>query len=353
MSRAVATAEHGTIKLIKPGFLLPSAAYVMQRRQVRHYEHTDKRPEVGDLVYGRIVRIGQHVSLENREGRIHMVNDGTKAVFVFGNRYAPDYYEGVVPDHLPREVDLLARSGVVGQMLYKNARVSDPTRVRILGYVCDKEGNILNTRNHSIVRPRKQQKTGRRAKMVLVVGTAMNSGKSQTAVACCWGLSAMGYTVRGSKVTGTASLKDILHMEDAGATPTTDFSFLGYPSTYLLSEEELLNIFNTLDLKYANNPRNFWVVEIADGLLQRETAMLLQSPVVRERIHRLVFCSNDSMGAIGGLKTLRERFNLEPHAISGVCTSSPLGMRELEAECNVPVFANMQPDLKVLSEILL
>jgi hypothetical protein len=63
----------------------------------------------------------------------------------------------------------------------------------------------------------------------------------------------MGYDVSASKVTGTASLKDILHMQDAGASIVNDFTHFGYPSTYLLEEKEVVKIFNDLDLKYANN----------------------------------------------------------------------------------------------------
>ena len=71
----------------------------------------------------------------------------------------------------------------------------------------------------------------------------------------------MGHTVRAAKITGTASLKDILLMEDNGASPVADFTYLGYPSTYMLDEPDLLHIFDTLDLKYANSPKNFWVVD--------------------------------------------------------------------------------------------
>ena len=68
-------------------------------------------------------------------------------------------------------------------------------------------------------------------------------------------------------------------------------------------------------------PRNtypVWVVELADGVLQSETAMLLASPEVQSRIHRLVFCAGDALGCIGGLKVLQDRFGLVPHAISGI-----------------------------------
>ena len=189
--------------------------------------------------------------------------------------------------------------------------------------------------------------------MILVCGTSMNSGKSMAATACCWTLSSLGYSVRASKVTGTASLKDILHMNDAGADPYSDFTMLGYPSTYMLSKNEVLSIFNKLDLKYANNPKNYWVVEFADGINQRETSMLLSSREVTSRIHKLVFCGNDAFGTVGGLGILKQKYGLIPDAISGVCSSSPLHIRELAEFTNIPVFNSAEPDLNQLVAILL
>ena len=103
--------------------------------------------------------------------------------------------------------------------------------------------------------------------MILVCGTAMNSGKSMAAVACCWVLSSLGYNVRASKVTGTASLKDILRMNDAGASHYIDFTLLGFPSTYMLNKSQLfytlqlvtefteprLGVWHSMVLKYGRN----------------------------------------------------------------------------------------------------
>jgi hypothetical protein len=286
------------MKKISPGYIMPSAAYTITKKHVKFYDFMDKQPEVGDVVYGRVTRIGQHSELENKSGRIHIINDGSKGIFVFGNRYAPDFYEGFVPEAMQTDVDLIARSGVVGRITTKNSSIKDPTRVRILGYVCGDDGTVVNTRNFSLVKPKQLIKKTNRSKLVLVVGTSMNSGKSTSAVACCWALSTMGYKVRASKITGTASLKDILYMQDAGAKVVNDFTHFGFPSTYMLDEGDLLHIFNHLDLKFGNNPNNYWVVEIADGVLQRETNMLLKSEDVRSRIHRLVFAAHEF-----GLKT--------------------------------------------------
>ena len=340
------------MKRIKKGFIIPSSALTIKSRQVRYYEYIDKAPAIGDVVFGTVTRIGQHISLENVHGRIHMIHRGTKGVFVFGNRYAPDYYEGLVPDRMTEEVDLLARSGMVGMVKTRNSNVQDPTTVQVLGYVCDGSGRVLNTRDFPIIEPRSMVKKQPRAKMILVCGTSMNSGKSLAAAACCRALATAGYKVRASKVTGTSSLKDILHMNDSGASPYSDFTYLGYPSTYLLEKHKLLDIFNQLDLKYANNPKNFWVVEIADGVIQRETAMLLKCPEVTSRIHKLIFCASDAFGAIGGLGVLAG-YGLEPDALSGVCSSSPLFVRELSEFTTKPFFNSIEPDINSLIDILL
>jgi hypothetical protein len=337
---------------IPKGFIHPSAAFVLGRNQPRFLRPPEGRPRSGDVVYGSIERIGEHSSLENSSGRIHAIHNGTCAIFVFGNRYAPDYYEGVVPDSFGEYCDLLSRSGVIGTVRTKNAAVKDPTRIRPLGRVCDAAGRPLNTRDHPLIKPKKREKKFPRSRMILVCGSSMNSGKSTAAVACCWTLNAGGFTVKASKITGTAGLKDILHMNDAGAKNFTDFSSLGHPSTYLLEPDALLEVFNTLDLKYANNPRNFWVVEFADGIRQRETAMLLRCEEVRLRIHRFVFCANDPFGVLGGLKILKEEFDLEPDAISGLCTRSPLYLREVAEFTDIPVFNSMDIRLEELAPIL-
>lgn len=343
------------MKSIRPGTIVPSAALTVPSKSVRFYDpDLQQAPRVGDMVYGRVNYIGQHGSLENKHGRIHAINDGTRAIFVYGNRYAPDAFEGVVPERFSREVDILARSGVIGEMRIKNSAVKDPTKIEVLGYLVDANNGVVNTKNFPLARPQRPIDPKRkRSRMILHVGTSMNSGKSTSAMASCWALSAMGYDVRASKVTGTSSLKDILHMQDAGAEKVSDFSYLGYPSTYLLEPAELSALFRDLDGNFANNPSKYWVVEFADGILQRETAMLLRDEYVRSRFHRLVFSASDAFGAIGGLRILQEEFGLEADAVSGRCSSSPLMLRELKDWTEVPVFDNQARDLKLLGEILI
>jgi len=241
---------------------------------------------------------------------------------------------------------------MVGEIKCKNELISYPTKVKMLGYVCDSTGKVVNTRDYILVNPRKRERNNPGAKLILCIGTSMNSGKSYAAAACCYALSSMKKTVRAAKITGTAGLKDILLMEDCGAQHIADFSYFGFPSTYMLDREDLIGIFRAVDKKYGNNPRNYLVIEFADGIFQRETAMLLQETEVRSRIHKLVFCAADSAGALGGLRVLKESFGLIPCSISGLCSSSPLAIREIEKFTDIPILKSVERDFKSIYEII-
>ena len=338
---------------IRSNCIIPSSAFSVPGSLIKQYDPMIKSPpRVGDLVFGEVSDLGHHRLVESKTARMHTINIGTRAVFVFGNRYAPDQYEGLVPERLSEHVDLFSRGGVVGVAKSQNQLIGTPTKVRVLGYVVDSEGRIINSRDHVLLQPKKTAREGDGAKVILCIGTSMNSGKTHAAAACCYALSSMGKNVRAAKITGTASLKDILLMNDCGATNIADFTYFGYPSTYLLEANELLRIFTAFDFKYGNNPTNYLVIEIADGIFQRETAMLLRMPEIRDRIHKLIFCAPDSSAVYGGLQLLREEFDLHPDAISGLCSSSPLAMREIETFCDLPILKSMEKQYRSIFKII-
>jgi hypothetical protein len=341
------------VEKIKSNCIVPSAAFSVPKSSIKKYDALNhKQPEVGDLMFGEICDLGHHRTLESRSARIHTINIGTRAIFVFGNRYAPDQYEGLIPDAYYDHVDLFSRGGVIGKVHNQNQLIGRATRVRVLGYACDDDGNVINTKNHVLLKPKQNNKEKTRAKLILCIGTSMNSGKTEAAAACCYALSSMGRKVRAAKITGTASMKDILLMNDCGAEQVADFTYFGHPSTYRLELDELLRMFNDFDLKYGNNPKNYIVIEFADGIFQRETAMLLKSDEVRSRISKLIFCASDSTGVFGGLQVLHEKFDLVPDAISGLCSSSPLAIREIESFTDIPIIQSMEKDFRKIFNVI-
>jgi hypothetical protein len=79
------------------------------------------------------------------------------------------------------------------------------------------------------------------------------------------------------------------------------------------------------------------VVEIADGLLQRETAALLQHPGFTASVGAWIFAAGDPLAAAGGIRVLRG-WGIEPLAITGVVSMSPVGMKETQAAAQLPCF---------------
>ena len=80
--------------------------------------------------------------------------------------------------------------------------------------------------------------------------------------------------------------------------------------------------------------------------------MLLNHPDVKSRIHKLIFCAADSFGAIGGLEILKTKFGLTPDAISGICSSSPLHIKEMREYTDIPVFNSLNIDSPGLFKLL-
>jgi hypothetical protein len=338
---------------IKSSCIISSAAFSVSKSAIKQYDSfNEKPPAVGDLVFGEVSELGHHCLIESKSGRLHTLNVGTRAIFVFGNRYAPDQYEGIVPDSSQEFVELFSRGGVIGEVKTQNQLVGVTTKIKVLGYVCDNEGKVVNTTDYVLISPKNDTRTKAGAKVILCIGTTMNSGKTHAAAACCYALSSMGKSVRAAKITGTASLKDILLMNDCGADHVADFTYFGYPSSYMMDEEKLLNMFHTFDMKYGNNPKNYIVIEFADGIFQRETAMLLKMPEIQKRISKLVFCAPDSTAVFGGLYALQDKFGLVPDAISGLCSSSPLAIREIQQFSDIPILQSMEKDYKKIFEII-
>jgi hypothetical protein len=124
-------------------------------------------------------------------------------------------------------------------------------------------------------------------------------------------------------------------MLDAGACIALDFVDGGLPSTYLSTLDELLHLYDLLISRAAGAGASWVVVEIADGLLQRETTALLQHPGFAGSVGAWVFAAGDPLAAVGGVALLRT-WAIEPLAISGVVSMSPLGLKETQTATQIP-----------------
>jgi hypothetical protein len=163
----------------------------------------------------------------------------------------------------------------------------------------------------------------------------MDAGKTHTALSLIMGLRQQGLRVAAIKLTGTATGKDTWNMLDAGACVALDFVDGGFPSTYLCSGDELVALHHLLMAYATSHKPDYVVVEIADGLLQNETAALLRNRRFTLAVDAWVFAAGDPLGAAGGVSILR-KWGIEPLAISGVVSMSALGIRETQLATELP-----------------
>jgi hypothetical protein len=296
-----------------------------------------RTPRPGDLVLARVESLGHHDGVERPTGRRATLFPGDEVVLAYGHRYAPDQFEAEVPDDLG-SCNLVAAGGLAARVCSQHAATRPATELNPVGLLADDDGRPVNLADWALP---PAPAARRQPPVVVVVGTSMNAGKTTTVTGLIRGFAAGGQRVGAAKVTGTAAGKDLWQMRDAGADPVLDFSDAGHASTYLVESAKVLEIVETLTGHLRAAAVDAIVLEVADGLYQRETAALLASPAFAASVDAVLFAAGDAMGAAAGVAWLRQR-GLPVRAVSGVVSSSPLGAREAELATSLPVLTKAQ-----------
>jgi methylmalonyl-CoA mutase cobalamin-binding subunit len=291
----------------------------------------------GDLLLARVERLGQHDGLQLHTGRRAELYLGDHVLVCLGERYAPDQFEGVAQIDDDGGCDLLAAGGVAGTMRHKHARMKPATRLKVLGCLADAEGRPINVAQFAMPAPRA---VPLQIPVVVVVGSSMNAGKTTACASLIHGLQQAGWRVGAAKITGTGSFGDAQSYADAGAAEVLDFTDAGLASTYRVALPALERVARTLVGTLQARGCNVAVVEIADGLFQRETAALLASRALQAMAGGALFAAGDAMGAVAGVQHLRS-LGWRVLGFTGMVTCSPLA--STEAEQALAAAANSAP----------
>jgi hypothetical protein len=294
---------------------------------------TLSRPyERGDVVLARVEKIGKNTGLELTTGRRSSLHVGVHMAMVFGNRYATHQFEGYAQAN-GDSCDMLSMGGLCGTLASKHVNLAEPTKLRLLGALGDSDGNPLRIENFALP----ALPGDARPHTIVVCGTSMDAGKTYTTMSLIKGLSRDGARVAGVKLTGTAAGRDLWSMIDAGACVGLDFVDGGWPSTYLCELDELLAMHRQFLAHTAAAGAEWVVIEVADGLLQRETETLLQSPAFIRTVDTWVLAAGEPMAASAGVARLRS-WNIEPQAISGIVSMSALSAQEAQDATGVQCY---------------
>jgi len=286
---------------------------------------TSATPRAGDLVLARVLTLGHHKRLQLPTGRRARLFPGDEIVVAYGDRYAPQQFEALVPRSLG-PCHLVASGGVAAHALTWHSQIQAPTEIEPIGLLASQGGRRINLRDWGLGK----RPSGRRPPVVIAVaGTAMDAGKTTAGAHLVRGIRRAGFSVGSAKITGTGACNDVDWMRDAGAGVVLDFTDAGYVSTHRLATPILVDIAATLLDQLATAPVDVALLEIADGLAQAETAALLESDWALAAIDAVMFCAGDALGANAGLEWLARRRH-RVLCVSGLLTAAPLAIRETE-----------------------
>ncbi len=310
------------------------------------------QPKAGDVAIFEVISIGSLNAIQDFEGRNCYLFEGDKIMLTYGNRYASNQFEGYVSKGHQQEYDLLGKGGVVGtvkSMFYK-LELKGPTKLKLIGYATDKKGTVINTIYHNRKPSKFNPQKIRSFKTILSIGSSMDSGKTTTAAYLCRGLKNSGYRVAYIKLTGTVFNKDRMLAYDCGADFVSDFSEFGFPSTYLCSTNTIMDLYESLLNEVTKTDPDYVVIEVADGLYQKETRTLLNYPLFTKTIDHVILSCCDSLAVNSGVQLLSPIFRDRLFALAGLFTGSPLLVDEVENLHSTPVLTLsklLQPDILI------
>ena len=278
--------------------------------------------------------------LELPSGRMAQVKKGDVVAGALGHRHALFGYSGHLPTRLaPGDtIHLLNMGGVLGICDSINPDLGQPFECEVLGavlhfpYLGERIGVAARIGGEVLDLGAPLDAAG--VPVVALVGSCMNCGKTAAACTLVRHLSHGGFTVDGLKSTGVSLRRDTLAMEDAGARATGLFTDLGIVTTTPANAPALTR---TLITRLAAGRPDVIVAELGDGLLGAYgVAAILEDVEIRAAFSAVVLAANDPVAAWGGVRMLRERFGIEPAAVTGPATDNIAGTEIIEEALGVP-----------------
>lgn len=298
-------------------------------------------PKEGSII---MVEAGNHEgklnTLDFVSGRLGMLWQWDKIPAVFGYRKATTEFAGFVPEKVKPgdELYLLCESGIVGNISGVFESWGRPIKVKILGSILDKQGNLMNLKDFSLPSVKKTQKKS--IPLIIFLGTRMDCGKTTMACKIAHNLTALGKKVSGVKVTGTAFTQDLMKLKDAGVFSMYDFVDMGIPSTCNGNSSQIVNSALQLIEKVKTENPDYVLVEFGDAVLgEYHVADILKNEDFKKQITTVILAGNDLAG-IGGTKEILSQWGISVDIVTGPVVNSKIGVGliakyfQLQAESN-------------------
>lgn len=284
-------------------------------------------------------------TLELTSGRMAKVSRGDVVVGALGHRKALFGYSGHIPVSVsPGDVlQMLNIGGVLGVCDSVNPEKGRPFDCRVLGVVLQFPflGERIGVPARVGSRPldTATELNTRGVPVVALAGTCMEAGKTAAACAIVARMRHRGLTIDAFKATGVSLRRDILAFEDSGARRSMIFTDLGIVTTTPRSGPALTR---TMLNEMAAGKPDAIVFELGDGILGAYgVEAILEADDIRDALTVVALSANDPVAAWGGVKLLRERFDIEPCVVTGPATDNAVGVDIIRDQMGVAAFNAM------------
>jgi len=303
----------------------------------------DIPPEEGVVVVVEIVdNKSTYNTLELTSGRMAKVGKGDIVAGALGHRKALFGYSGHVPESVkPGDIiQMLNIGGVLGICDSANPEKGKPFDCRVIGvvlhfpYLGERIGVPARVGQRALEFNAPLDTRG--VPVVAIAGTCMEAGKTAAACAIVGRMRHRGLLIDVFKAIGVSLRRDILAMEDAGARRALIFTDLGIVTTTRANGPALTR---TMLTELAASKPDVIVFELGDGILGTYGVdAILECADIRTVLTGVLLSANDPVAAWGGVKLLRERFGIEPCAVTGPCTDNQVGIEIISSQMHVPAF---------------
>ncbi|MFO1394812.1 MAG: hypothetical protein U1F09_13695 [Steroidobacteraceae bacterium] len=277
--------------------------------------------------------------LELTSGRMAKVARGDVIVGALGHRQALFGYSGHIPDKVEAGdvLQVLNIGGVLGVCDSVNPDKGKPFDCRVIGCVLqfpflgERIGVPARVGHRRLDQAAPLDTHG--VPVVALAGTCMEAGKTAAACAIVARMRHRGLAVHAFKATGVSLRRDILAMEDSGARRSMIFTDLGIVTTTAASGPALTR---TMLTEMTQGRPDVVVFELGDGILGAYgVESILAARDIRDALSAVILSANDPVAAWGGVKLLRERFGIEPCAVTGPATDNAVGVNIIEQQMQV------------------
>jgi len=315
---------------------------------------------MGTVVAGRLLTSkSSYNKLEDTTGRMTDLRPGDLIAGALGERHALHGYSGVVPSEVlvGDTLQLLNAGGVIGSGEGSVPGLGAPHDVEVLGAVLGFDGldrtrgvaaNIADAALPlaplvAAPLPASEGSSAGLPPVLVLVGTAMDAGKTTAASAIIAGLTRRGLRVAAGKLTGVSLRRDILQMSDAGADSTCLFTDFGIVTS---TADNACATARAILAYLAESEPDLIVLEMGDGLLgPYGVGPILADEVVGPAFTSTVLCAQDPVGVWGAEQLLKEILGRGAALVSGPVSDTPVGRQFCEEKLGLEAHnALLAPD---------